>query len=430
MLERVRNIFKSDFGKIFSGNIVVQLTTVLQAVLVSRILGPEGKGLFIEIILWPTIIAGFSILGLYTGIAKLSAVNAIFDRWNIAKTALKAAIIVGGVGTLISCIVSPILVSQVHPGPTHIVIVFSLFVLINNVARCFNAIDHGRKDFTRYSITRSILNPIFFVGLLFLYVTGSLDLENVVLSFLFANFIVCLVRVILTLNSQRVKKKAYPIFRLFKYSLKFSVSDLSEPIYAYFDKAIIALVLLSYDLGIYTTAYSAASIINILSNVYGTKIFSDMASGSALSTINMALRHNFVLMGISGVCLGIAMPFLIPFVFGQDFAPAIIPGILLLITCIIQGQSYVIERSVLAIGFPYAGAKAKAVTMILLAVLAFSFKLCGFINIYVMVGIISICQMSYLLYMLVQVRLLCNLKLELLPTKNDIRYLIHRLMKS
>ena len=429
MIGRIVNLCKSDFGKIFSGNIVVQITTVLQAVLVSRILGPEGKGLFVGIILWPTIIAGFSILGLYTGIAKLSAVNTIFDKWNLAKTALNASIIVGGAGTIISCVISPILVNQSHSGLTHIVLIFSSFVLINNVARCFNAIDHGRKDFTRYSITRSILNPIFFIGLLLLYLTDKLDLSNVVLSFLFANFIVCFIRVLLTLNSQRHKKTAYPTCKLFKYSLKFSIADLSEPIYAYFDKAIMALVLLSYDLGIYTTAYSAASIINILSNVYGTKLFSDMASGSAVSAINTALRHNLILMGLAGICLGVMMPFLIPLVFGLEFSPAIIPGVLLIMTCIMQGQSYIIERSILAIGFPYAGAKAKAVNMIILTVLAFTFKLCGFINIYIMVAIMTICQMIYLIYMFVQVKSLCNLKLELLPRRSDFRHLIQRLVK-
>lgn len=429
MINKISNILKSDFGKIFSGNVIVQISAVLQTIIVSRILGPEGKGLFIEIILWPTIIAGFTILGLYTGIAKLSADNSVFDHWNIAKATLKATSIVGVCGTIISCFLSPILVQEHNHLIIILLIAFSPFVLINNVARGFNAIDHGRKDFTRYSITRSILNPIFFICLLILYLIDKLSLQTIILSLLFANLIVCLIRVILTLHAQRRKKQSYPVSKLFQYSLKFSVADLSEPIYAYFDKAIIALVLLSYDLGIYTTAYSAASLVGILSNVYGTKIFSDMAGGESPDLVNTALRNNLILTTFCAILLGSALPFLIPIVFGQDFSPAIIPSMMLIFTCIIQGQSYIIERSLLALGYPYAGVKAKAINMGLFAILAFSFKFMGTINIYILIAIMTFCQSFYLWYMLILLKSLCHIKLNIWPKKQDFINLIHRLLK-
>lgn len=421
MIVRLKSLIKTDLGKIFTGNVLVQITTVLQAVIVSRILGPQGKGEFIAIILWPTIISGISILGLYTGIAKLSARNMIFDQWNMAKSTLIATTMVGIIGTMVSLIVSPILIEIDDSSGTilRLTLIFSFFVLINNVARGFNAIDHGRKDFTRYSTTRSILNPIFFVFLLALYFTDTLSLTTVVISLLAANLIVCIVRVILSLYSERQKPKCYPVGRLFKNSLKYSISDLSEPIYTHFDKAILALVLLPYDLGIYTTAYSAASLIAIFSNVYGTKIFSDLAGGSSANAINVMLRQNLILMGIAAVGLIFIIPLMVPIVFGYDFSPAILPAILLLTTCILQGQSYIVERGILALGFPYAGAKAKGISMITLTLLAFLCKWFGIINIYIMVLIITICQGCYFVYMLLQYRKLCHIHLDIIPSKTD-----------
>lgn len=429
MTKKILKILHTDIGKLLSGNIIVQLTTVLQAIIVSRILGPEGKGQFIEIVLWPTIISGFSILGLYTGIAKLSARNVIYDKYNLARTTLKATLIVGTAGALISCIFSPLLISLEQNYMVKLVVIFSSFVLINNVARGFNAIDHGRKDFTRYSITRSILNPIFFLLLLILFCIGKLNLTTVIISLLFANFSVCLIRTILSLRSQKNNHTDFPLRKLFKYSIKFSISDLSEPIYAYFDKAVLALVLVSYDLGIYTTAYSAASLVNILSNVYGTKLFSDIAGGTSPSHINTMLRQNFILMSIFSVFLILVFPFLIPFVFGSDFSPAIIPAILLILTCILQGQSYVVERSILAFGFPFAGAKAKGLNMLLLAILAIGCKSIEIININILILIVTLCQMVYFIYILFQMKQLCKINLEISPRKSDFITLYNSIIK-
>lgn len=429
MTKKILKILHTDIGKLLSGNIIVQFTTVLQAVIVSRILGPEGKGQFIEIILWPTIISGFSILGLYTGIAKLSARKTIYDHYNLAKTTLKATLIVGIAGTIISCILSPLLISCGQNYIVNLAVIFSSFVLINNVARGFNAIDHGRKDFTRYSITRSILNPIFFLLLLILFCIGKLELSSVIISLLFANFSVCLIRTILTIRSQKDKHQEYPLRKLFKYSFKFSISDLSEPIYTYFDKAVLALVLANYDLGIYTTAYSAASLINILSNVYGTKLFSDIAGGTSPSRINAMLRQNFILMSIFSLFLILAIPFLIPFIFGPDFSPAIIPAILLLLTCILQGQSYVVERSILAFGFPFAGAKAKGLSMLLLALLAIGCKCIEILDIYILILIVTVCQMIYFIYILFQMKQLCKINLEITLRKSDFENLYNSIIK-
>lgn len=429
MTRRFLSLFKTDIGKLLSGNIVVQFSTLLQAVFVSRALGPEGKGEFIEIILWPTIISGFSILGLYTGIAKISAKNAIFSRFNIARPTLKATLIVGGFGTIFSCLVAPLLVSTEQNHLTKLVLVFSSFVLINNVARGFNAIDHGRKDFVKYSITRSILNPIFFLFLFILFLLNDLNLATVILSLLIANLSVCLIRTIYTLRSQKEKKNDFPLKKLFNYSLKFSISDLSEPIYAYFDKAILTLVLASYDLGIYTTAYSAASLVNIVSNVYGTKLFSELAGGTPKDFINSFVRQNLVLMFLLSIILFIVFPFLIPFVFGADFTPAILPAILLMVTCILQGLSYVIERGILAMGYPYAGAKAKVVFMIMLSVLAFVSKMTGILNINIMILIVTLCQSVYLVYLLLQLKKLCGVNVDLVLKKYDFEVIFRRIFK-
>lgn len=423
-------LLHSDIGKIFSGNIVIQITTILQTIIISRILGPEGKGEFVEIILWPTIISGFSILGLYTGIAKLCAKNSLYKKYNFARTSLLATSIVGTIGTIISLVFSPMLVSIENKGLKSSILIFSFFVLINNVARGFNAIDHGRKDFAMYSITRSILNPIFFLLLLILYILESINLFNIIFSFLLSNAIVCIARAIISLKRESQKTVNFPINKLFKYSLKFSISDFSEPIYTYYDKAILALVLSSYNLGLYTTAYSAAGVILLLSNGFGTKIFSELASRKAISLITDTIRQNTILMSLGGLFLSFCLPFLIPLIFGDDFSAAIIPSILLILVCIIQGQSFVIERGLLGLGYPLAGIYSKIGSMIFMAIAAFSFKILNMCNIYTLIMIVGISQLIYLGILIKKLFAISNQNLNIIPSIKDINCIIDQIKKS
>lgn len=421
-------IIWSDLGKIFAGNIVIQISTVFQTIITSRILGPEDKGHFIEIILWPTVISGFSILGLYTGIAKLSANEKIQERYDLVKTTLQATSIVGIIGFIISLFLTPLLVNKPDSILIRTSMIFSSFVLINNIARGFNAIDHGQKNFSRYSITRAMLNPIFFLFLLALYILGEINIETVVFALLASNFCVAAVRVILAFRHRTEKLKSYPLKTLFKYSIRYAPSDLSEPIYAYYDKAIMASVLLSFDLGIYTTAYSAASIINIIPNVYGIKLFSDVASLHNPEHISSAIRQNIILMSLCCIAFAPLLPILIPLVFGNEFSSAILPSILLLITCTIQGLSFVIERGVLALGYPYMGIKAKGIAMILMCVLALFFKIFGVINIYSMILIVTICQILYYIYMMRQLKSISS-NICLIPRIVDFKIMKNRFLK-
>lgn len=198
-----------------------------------------------------------------------------------------------------------------------------------------------------------------------------------------------------------------------------------SPIYAYFDKAVLAIVLISYDLGIYTTAYSAASLINILSNVYATKIFSDVAAGTRINIINDYLRQNTILMAMGALFLILIFPVLIPLVFGNDFEAAIAPSQFLIILCTIQGFSYIIERIILAKGYPYIGVKARGITMGLFAISMITLKFAGFINLSIIIFIISAIQIGYLLYILNRLESIIDSKITIIPKYNDLKSLYY-----
>ena len=237
---------------------------------------------------------------------------------------------------------------------------------------------------------------MFFILVLILYVSKKVNVEALLLSLLIANF--CSLVFLFCKRDREKENRILSPFKLLKYSIKFSPSDFSEPLYAYYDKAIIAFILTSYDLGLYTIAYSAAGVINVVSSTFSIQLFSNVARGETENLFTY-IRINFITMFIISLCMGVLFPFVIPFVFGDEFKPSVIIAILLLPVCILQGQSAVIERAILAKGLPFVGVQAKILSICLFASGAFVFNYLG-ISSLVTLAILLLCVQSiYLAYM-------------------------------
>ena len=351
------------------------MTTILQAVILARLLGPEGKGEFTEIILWPTLIANLAMFGLYTGIVRVSAKQNHYERYDVTRSALYCGLITGVVGAIACFIVN----SYYFSASDYLLIaqVYCVYALIYSVNRSLSAIHNGRGNLGIFSIASSILNPVFFIIVGILALFHYLTVGTAVIALLVANLSSCLF--MYSKKDKVVAERLYPCGRLMSYSVRFSPSDFSEPLYAYYDKAIIAILLTPYSLGLYTIAYSSAGLIGFVSNSFSIKIFSDVAQGKR-TDVYETIRRNFLIMAISAMVLAVVLPVVIPMFFGEEFKPSIVPALLLIPVCVLQGQSLIMERAILAKGYPYEGLKAKVISVVIFAAGSVTLYLLSFAN--------------------------------------------------
>lgn len=394
-VEKIKKLFRNNtLFQLFSSRLFVQATTILQSIIISRLLGPEGKGVFTEAILYPTLVASLSMLGLYTAIVRISAKKNVDEYYNITQSVLCVTLITGLLGLIVSYIVNSYMFNQ--KNFLAIAQFYAVYALIYNLNRGLSAINNGRGNMGIFSISSSILNPVFFLCILVLYISGKVNIETLLFSLLFANF--CSLAFLFYKRDREKGKKLLSPFKMLRYSLKFSPSDFSEPLYAYYDKAIIAFILLPYDLGLYTIAYSAAGLINVVSSTFSIQLFSNVARGETTNLFTY-IRINFIIMFLISLCMCVLFPFIIPFVFGDEFKPSVIIAILLLPVCILQGQSAVIERTILAKGLPFVGVQAKALTIALFASGAFLFKFLHISSLITLTILLLFVQSIYLTYM-------------------------------
>lgn len=420
------NLFKSDLSKLFSSRVAIQISTILQSFIIARALGPENKGFYTEITIYPTIIGALSMLGLYTGIVKLSAKKNLSDRYNISKTILKSTFILGLTGSLVAAFINGVYFST-QKAFYDCAVFYGIYVLIYVMNRGLSAYNNGQGNFGLFSISSVILYPSYFFLILVLFICDSISVATTLYSLLVANTISLVFLIYKNTELKQIKQNFSSKF-LIKYSLRFSVADLAEPVYLYYDKAILALFLSPYFFGIYTISASTAGLITIFSNTFSIKLFSDVANKKK-NNIAQYIKINISIMALSAIVLSVLIPCLIPLFYGDAYRESIIPAIILLITCIIQGQSFVLERAILADGHPYTGITAKIIGMLTFGLLLLAFFTFDLNNI-VIAAICSVfTSIIYFVYIQRKAKVLFKLNESLFPDAKFLKFLFGSITK-
>ena len=353
---------KNISSTIFS-NLVITATTIFQGIIIARVLGPIGKGDFTAIILWPTVLAGFLTMGTYTGIARIAAKNN--DIPSLFNSSIIISLFTGILGMIISYFTLPFLLGKNGAHLLSISRTFSIFIIVNHLAKNILAIFHGTGNFKQYNLFKLILNPVYFGLLLILYVTNLLSIENCVYSYLIANIIVLLFRVISIFKIYKLEFRFYSPIKIIKNSLSFGVADMADPINQYFDKALLLWWLGTTELGLYTVSATAGGVIVFLTNAIAILSFTQTATNSSPNDIVKICRFVSFLYLIIGIFLSLFLPFLIPLLYGNLFAQSIRPAILLIIAFFFQGQANILEQSIRGAGKAFYGLEGRFISMVI-----------------------------------------------------------------
>ena len=391
-------LLKSNIGKLFTADAMIFAFALLQNIIISRILGAEGKGAFTNIQIWPTIVASISMCGLYVGISKIAAQDNWYNKYDLLKTSLLLSSILGIIGTLINIFLIVIIKSRIESELFWLYIIFSIFVLFNNLGRSVISIDLGRRRFGIFSITRMILNPVFFLILFILWCTNSINLTNVVV--LISNAFVSIVRILYGISKNERGRPILPLKYLLFRSIPYSVAEISEVTYVYYDKVIVALLLSNYALGLYTVSYSTASILFVVASPFATKLFADSIANSTSNNNSIKILHTYTKLSLlCSLLLALVIPFAIPLIFGDGFRESIYPSYILIILCYIQGRSIILEKFILAKGYPKCISIGKLLSVFMLTASAFLVEGTIGTTIYNICICLCITQIIYNLYL-------------------------------
>jgi len=364
---RIRPIGSREFASTLITNVVIQACTVVQGILVARLLGPVGRGQFAAAILWPGLFAAMGGMGVSVALARRA--GRAHDLARVIRTGLVLTLLTGTVVAVLCAAAIPWLLPGNDTVLRNAAYVFVPFIIFNQVSLAMIAIDQGAGWFAQMNWTRLIVNPVYLLFVVVLWFTGVRDVGWFVVGLLIANAAVAFARVILAVRRAPLPGPIEPVNAVFREALPYGLAGLLGALAASADKALLLYLLGTAQLGFYTVALTAASVVNSLAGAAGTVSFgmsAQVKDREGFDRLARMFRFTAWTWLLAGLGVAVVIPIALPLLYGAVFRPAIWPAILLIPAAALTGQASILEESMRAQGRAFVGLEARAAGLVVM----------------------------------------------------------------
>jgi O-antigen/teichoic acid export membrane protein len=160
-----------------------------------------------------------------------------------------------------------------------------------------------------------------------------------------------------------------PVNAVFREALPFGFAGLLNPLAGSADKALLLYLLGTAQLGFYTVALTAASVVNSLAGAAGTVSFgmsAQVKDREGFDRVARMFRFTAWTWLLAGLGVAVIIPIVLPLLYGAVFRPAIWPAILLIPAAALTGQASILEESMRAQGRAFVGLEARAAGLVVM----------------------------------------------------------------
>ena len=339
-------------GAAGAANITIAALTLLNSVLMARLLGPEGRGSVFAMVAFPTAAAALFGSFAHPAIARRAAAGREAPRrlnglvlhatlpLAAATAVLSAALIVLGGVQLDAHEKQAALLYAIAWAPAAVVLFH------------FQAADMGGARWGRYNVLRLLPYPLILAGLLACLASGRRD-PDVILAILLASTLApAAVRAWLAHRDGGFERvPARDLVALFREAVPFVAAGGGAAVLAHADQVVAAVALPAAGAGIYAVAQRARLLLAPLASAAGAVSFSHAARGRSADPPLGTARFPAVLVAAWLVLLP-AVWYLVPVFYGDAFAAARLPAMIALCAGLLAALADVREQRVEGAGDP------------------------------------------------------------------------------
>lgn len=350
----MKSISKSAIYTILT-QIPAQIFGVIAGIFITRILGPEGRGIY------ALFFADISLLSTVLGFSVGTAITFYIANKKIAREkTIGISLLFSLVTILLSFIVlfiwlnlpiSEIFIPKENStGP--FIIIFCCFLIINHIDILFASFFQGEKRFgivNTVLLVNSFLNfglysILFLIHFFDVYTIGINEVLLVALTVMFLNF--------LHWNYHFRKHYSYSFSFKFNWNsdikpfIRFMGLDHLANIVTFFNNRlvlwIIAFYLTNDHVGLFALAFGITQLLTMLSNPLSQVLFPFIWSDDAkkhLKTYALFCRAHFSILLVISVIGVFVTPYILTKVYGTDFSESIIPLQIMFIPSIFACQT-------------------------------------------------------------------------------------------
>ena len=348
----------------------------LASILITRVLGPQGRGQFAAVIVWTSLACALADLGVSQSCTYYSA-RRPQDAGTVLGTAM--ALSIAG-GTVLLPILEVFVVRFLGSDMAASARLYMISVPVSMAVTCLSNTMLGLGKVWRFNLIKMVQAAGYLAGIAIAWLMGSTHVADVLTAILLfqgvsgccALFCVTTVVPLTSWSTNRGMAKT-----LVDYGVRTYAGNLCWLANGRLDQALLASLAPIRELGVYAVAVSYAGIQSSVSGAVATVALSRAAQATSCEARRHELRHSLELIAILGIPMAALMActahYAIPIVYGTAFADACRPACILLLGGTFLGANYVSSSCLRADGRPAAPAVAEGVgVLVTIAALPFA----------------------------------------------------------
>jgi O-antigen/teichoic acid export membrane protein len=378
---KTKDDYKPEFSIDVSINFITQILifclSFVSSIIIARVLGPEGKGLFSLVLMIPIMTVTLTNMGINFSNIYFIGKNK-YPIGSIVGNALFYSLIVGGSVAFFLIILEPLFNSYFLKGASHIYLYTTIplipFLLISeNIYYIFL----GYRKMIKLSILR-LINPLTYLTILVItFYFFHLSVYGAIWANISGLFVCLSVGIYFLVKSGycvglTLNKALY--MESFKFGLKQHLGSIFQLLNYRLDLLIIAALLTSMEVGQYSVSVVIAETIWYIPGSLGQVLYPKTASSDikAANTFTpLVCKTNILLTFIAVLILYGISGIIIPWLFTSEFYPSVMALKLLLPGTFFLGISKVLGSDLSGRGLPQYSTYASLVSLIFTVIFDF-----------------------------------------------------------
>jgi O-antigen/teichoic acid export membrane protein len=251
---------------------------VLTGVITARLLGPEGRGAFAAVTLWPPLLALLAVAGLNSAIV-FRVRKSPEGVGGVSAASLLIAVVSSLLAIGIGWLLLPLFMSKYDPATLSFARICLVSVLVNATQNVMKQTFAGVRDFRRFNLTHLAPQLFYLIALIAVVPFLTLTARDTALA-LFGSGAIAVLWMIpgfLRTVKPRLHGAIACMRQLLSYSTRAAPMDIVFALATYADRLVLIPLLSARELGFYAVAFSFSRVIQLVQPAIMSVVLSYMS---------------------------------------------------------------------------------------------------------------------------------------------------------
>ncbi|MEW6096784.1 MAG: oligosaccharide flippase family protein [bacterium] len=338
-------------------------------IILARMLGPAGKGVYTIATTVPSLLFSLGNLGLTSSTAYFTSKKK-YELRVIASTVLILGIIIGFILAVGAIIIINCISFEFLKGISRLLLIMTILVLPFDITRSYySSILLGTNRIWSYNFVRISEQINLLCLFLILYLFSKNIILNAITSYLGASIISNGITIALVVLKTRIKLNLN--YQFVKDGVTFGIKAYGESVVSFFEKRtdifVVNYFLTLRDVGFYSLGAGLGEALWYIPRSVATMLFPKIASLSpeeAGKFTPKVFRHVLLITIISAICLGLLGKIIIEVLYGKVFLPSLPLLWLFLPGAVAGGMNKLLISDLIGRGKPVFGLLSSTVSLI------------------------------------------------------------------